>query len=224
VAVGDMLSQRHPTALHRSTCPIGPLGSTNLLAAYHPNRTFIFPHNNIRMSQVPQSAQGSDTSTAAAQCTQALPLLVGLTGSIGMGKSTVSSFVSAANVPVLSADDVVHQLYAAGGAAVAPVGAAFPDAVVAGAIDRAQLSKYVVGKETAMKQLEAIVHPLVEAERLKFVQQVCNPCLTLSGLGQPHTPGSRSDTRPPTTLQVLLATQPARFHLNMSALPLQCTR
>lgn len=100
------------------------------------------------------------------------PLLVGLTGSIGMGKSTVSSFISALDVPVLCADDVVHSLYAAGGAAVAPVGAAFPDAVVNGAVDRVQLSKYVVGNEAAMKQLEGIVHPLVEQERLQFIQQV----------------------------------------------------
>lgn len=99
------------------------------------------------------------------------PLLVGLTGSIGMGKSTVSGFLSALHVPVLCADEVVHQLYAAGGAAVAPVGAAFPDAVVSDAVDRAQLSKYVVGNEAAMKQLEGIVHPLVEAERLRFVRQ-----------------------------------------------------
>lgn len=89
-----------------------------------------------------------------------------------MGKSTVSGFLSALHMPVLCADEVVHKLYAARGAAVAPVGAAFPDAVVSGAVDRAQLSKYVVGNEAAMKQLEGIVHPLVEAERLLFVQQV----------------------------------------------------
>jgi dephospho-CoA kinase len=104
-----------------------------------------------------------------------LPLLVGLTGSIGMGKSTVSGFLSARNVPVLSADEVVHKLYSVGGAAVGPVGAAFPDAVVSRGIDRAQLSKYVVGNEAAMKQLEGIVHPLVEAERLQFIQQVGLP-------------------------------------------------
>lgn len=100
-----------------------------------------------------------------------LPLLVGLTGSIGMGKSTVSGFLTAQGVPVLCADDVVHRLYASSGAAVGPVGAAFPAAVVDGAIDRAQLSKCVVGNEAAMKQLEGIVHPLVEAERLRFIQQ-----------------------------------------------------
>jgi dephospho-CoA kinase len=76
------------------------------------------------------------------------------------------------DVPVLCADEVVHTLYSAGGAAVAPVGAAFPSAVVDGAIDRPSLSKCVVGNEAAMKQLERIVHPLVEQERAKFIQEV----------------------------------------------------
>lgn len=124
-------------------------------------------------SATPQADSSFTAAQGAQQNTQLLPLLVGLTGSIGMGKSTVSSFLPAHNVPVLSADEVVHKLYAVGGAAVDPVGAAFPDAVVSGAIDRAQLSKYVVGNEAAMKQLEGIVHPLVEAERLQFIQQVC---------------------------------------------------
>lgn len=108
---------------------------------------------------------------------QQLPLLVGLTGSIGMGKSTVAGFLRGQNVPVLCADDVVHTLYASGGAAVGPVAEAFPSAVVSSAVDRALLSKCVVGNDKAMKQLESIVHPLVEAERRKFVQQVWCACL-----------------------------------------------
>jgi dephospho-CoA kinase len=75
-------------------------------------------------------------------------------------------------VPVLCADEVVHKLYSAGGAAVAPVGAAFPSAVVNSVVDRAALSKCVVGNEAAMKQLEGIVHPLVEQERAAFIKQV----------------------------------------------------
>jgi dephospho-CoA kinase len=67
---------------------------------------------------------------------------------------------------------VVHKLYAAGGAAVAPVGDAFPFAVVEGAINRPALSKCVVGNKASMKQLEGIVHPLVEQERAKFIQEV----------------------------------------------------
>ncbi|WIA08050.1 hypothetical protein OEZ85_007517 [Tetradesmus obliquus] len=88
-----------------------------------------------------------------------------------MGKSTVSAFFKQQGVPVLCADEVVHKLYSAGGAAVAPVGAAFPSAVVDGAIDRAALSKCVVGNEAAMKQLEGIVHPLVEQERKQFIAE-----------------------------------------------------
>lgn len=101
-----------------------------------------------------------------------LPLLCGLTGSIGMGKTTVSAMLTKHGAPVLSADDVVHQLYASGGAAVQPVGAAFPSAIENGAVDRTALSKCVVGNEVAMERLESIVHPLVEAERLNFVRQV----------------------------------------------------
>ena len=132
------------------------------------NRTSTFKSRPVSVMQTPQANPSTSPADAAS-----LPLLVGLTGGIGQGKSTVSGFLTAQNVPVLCADAVVHKLYAAGGAAVAPVGAVFPDAVVAGAIDRPQLSKYVVGNEAAMKQLEGIVHPLVEAERLQFVQQVC---------------------------------------------------
>lgn len=120
------------------------------------------------------AAAASDTAAAVAAAAPTT-LLAGLTGSIGMGKSTVSAMLVGHGVPVLSADEVVHQLYARGGAAVQPVGAAFPSAVVDGAVDRAALSKCVVGNEAAMQQLEALVHPLVEAERLRFVQQVTRP-------------------------------------------------
>jgi dephospho-CoA kinase len=92
--------------------------------------------------------------------------VLGLTGSIGMGKSTVASMLSNDSaVPVLDADAVVHALYAPGGAAVAPVGALFPSAVVDGGVDRAALSKAVVGDAAALAALEAAVHPLVAAER-----------------------------------------------------------
>lgn len=69
-------------------------------------------------------------------------------------------------VPIIDADAIVHRLYAAGGAAVAPVGAAFPSAIVGGAVSRPALSAAVVGDEAAMRRLEGIVHPLVEAERV----------------------------------------------------------
>lgn len=97
-------------------------------------------------------------------------IIVGLTGSIGMGKSTTSTMFQAEGVPVYDADAAVHALYAKGGAGVAPVEAAFPGVVVGGAIDRAKLSARVVGKPEALKRLEAVVHPLVGESRKVFFQ------------------------------------------------------
>lgn len=100
-------------------------------------------------------------------------MVVGLTGSIGMGKSTVSSWFVEMGVPVSDADAVVHKLYAPGGAAVGPIKEAFGDSVLDrdGGIDRPLLSKLVVGAANAdnMKRLEALVHPLVAAERDTFI-------------------------------------------------------
>lgn len=98
-------------------------------------------------------------------------LVLGLTGSIGMGKSTTSAMFQAQGVPVYDSDAAVHALYAVGGAAVAPVAAAFPGVVVDGAIDRAKLSAAVVGNSEALAQLEAIVHPLVGAHRIGFFEE-----------------------------------------------------
>jgi len=98
-------------------------------------------------------------------------LVLGLTGSIGMGKSTTSAMFQAEGVPVYDSDAAVHALYAAGGAAVAPVEAAFPGVVVKGAIDRARLSARVVGDPEALAKLEAIVHPLVGAHRIGFFEK-----------------------------------------------------
>ena len=97
-------------------------------------------------------------------------IIVGLTGSIGMGKSTTSAMFQAEGVPVYDADAAVHALYAKGGAAVAPVEAVFPGVVVDGAIDRAKLSAQVVGKPDALKRLEAVVHPLVGESRKVFFE------------------------------------------------------
>lgn len=97
-------------------------------------------------------------------------IVVGLTGSIGMGKSTTSAMFQAQGVPVYDSDAAVHALYASGGAAVAPVGAAFPGVVVDGAIDRVRLSAAVVGDPEALQKLEAIVHPLVGAHRIGFFE------------------------------------------------------
>lgn len=94
-------------------------------------------------------------------------VILGLTGSIGMGKSTTARLFREAGAPVHDADAAVHGLYR--GAAVAPVEAAFPGVTRDGAIDRALLGPRVLGDEAAMKRLEAIVHPLVAAERDAFL-------------------------------------------------------
>ncbi len=101
-------------------------------------------------------------------------IIVGLTGSIGMGKSTTAKMFVEAGVPVYDADAAVHALYASGGAAVGPVEAAFPGVVVDGAIDRTRLSAAVVGNSEALAVLESIVHPLVGAHRIGFFEQARN--------------------------------------------------
>lgn len=95
---------------------------------------------------------------------------IGLTGSIGMGKSTTAQMFEVEGIPVYDADAEVHRLYAKGGSAVAPVEAAFPGVTKDGAIDRAALSAKVLGDEQAMKRLEAIVHPLVGQSRAEFFE------------------------------------------------------
>lgn len=100
-------------------------------------------------------------------------LVVGLTGSIGMGKSTVSKWLQEMQIPLDDADATVHRLYAPGGEAVLPLKEAFGSQVLneEGGIDRGALSKFVVGEANSerLKQLEAIVHPLVEASRDRFI-------------------------------------------------------
>jgi dephospho-CoA kinase len=92
--------------------------------------------------------------------------ILGLTGSIGMGKSTAASMLRALGLPVHDADAAVHRLLARGGKAVAAVEAAFPGVTKDGAIDRKALGARVFGKPAELKRLEAILHPLVrEAER-----------------------------------------------------------
>nr|WP_295236987.1 dephospho-CoA kinase [uncultured Brevundimonas sp.] len=92
-------------------------------------------------------------------------ILLGLTGSIGMGKSTTTAMFADLGAVVWNADDAVHRLYARGGEAVGPVGEAFPDVVVDGAVDRTRLAEALGKDETAFRRLEAIVHPLVAQGR-----------------------------------------------------------
>jgi len=92
---------------------------------------------------------------------------LGLTGSIGMGKSTTADFFRACGVPVHDADATVHALYR--GPAVAPIEAAFPGTTTPDGVDRAALSARVLGDADALKRLEAIVHPLVHAAERDFL-------------------------------------------------------
>src|SRR5258706_5702504 len=97
-------------------------------------------------------------------------IVIGLTGSIGMGKSTVAQMFAQEGAPAFDSDDAVHALYAQGGAAVAPVEAAFPGVMKDGAIDRQALSARVVEHPEAIKKLEGIVHPLVRQAQGEFLE------------------------------------------------------
>ena len=94
--------------------------------------------------------------------------VIGLTGSIGMGKSTTAAMFEAEGVPAHDADAEVHALYDVGGKAVPLIEAAFPGVVKDGRVDRAALSHRVVGDAAALKQLEEIVHPLMGEARAAF--------------------------------------------------------
>jgi dephospho-CoA kinase len=98
-------------------------------------------------------------------------VILGLTGSIGMGKSTAAAALRRLGLPVHDSDAVVHALYAPGGAAVDEIAAAFPGVVRSdGSVDRAALSRRVIGDPAAIARLEAIVHPLVGEARDRFLR------------------------------------------------------
>ncbi|MCC5959195.1 MAG: dephospho-CoA kinase [Rhodobacteraceae bacterium] len=107
------------------------------------------------------------------------PYVLGLTGSIGMGKSTTAQMFRDEGVPVWDADAAVHALYAKGGAAVEPVGAVCPQAVVNGAIDRARLKRWIAQDSMALHRLEGVVHPLVAADRAAFIACTDAPLVVL---------------------------------------------
>jgi dephospho-CoA kinase len=96
-------------------------------------------------------------------------IIFGLTGGIGMGKSTAAAAFRRARIPVFDADAAVHRLQARGGRAVRDIAAAFPGAVHDGAVDRTALRQAVLGKPGALARLEGILHPMVREEERAFV-------------------------------------------------------
>jgi dephospho-CoA kinase len=95
--------------------------------------------------------------------------VLGLTGGIGMGKSTAATAFRRAHIPVFDADAAVHRMQARGGRAVRAIEAAFPGTVRDGAVDRVALRRAVLGKPDALARLERILHPMVEREEREFV-------------------------------------------------------
>jgi dephospho-CoA kinase len=98
------------------------------------------------------------------------PFRLGLTGSIGMGKTTTAEMFRGEGVPVWDADAAVHRLYDAGGAAVAAISALCPGAVHDGRVDRATLTEWLAGTTDGLARLEHAVHPLVRADRERFME------------------------------------------------------
>jgi dephospho-CoA kinase len=99
------------------------------------------------------------------------PFIVGLTGSIGMGKTETAKMFARLGVPVYDADAAVHRLYEPGGAAVLKITEAFPDCVSGGSVDRAKLGAHVTANPKAFRTLEAIVHPLVGQSQRDFLDK-----------------------------------------------------
>ena len=98
------------------------------------------------------------------------PYILGLTGSIGMGKSTTAEFFRNAGVPVWDADSSVHELYEPGGAGVQAINALAPTAVKDDAVDRSALRQAILDDEGLLKRIEAVVHPLVSEDRQNFLE------------------------------------------------------
>jgi dephospho-CoA kinase len=96
-------------------------------------------------------------------------IIIGLTGSIAMGKSTTAQMFKKMHIPVYDADKTVHDLFQTGGEAVAEIACAFPSSVIKGAVDRAKLSAIVFNDSDKLKILEKIVHPLVNSKRRQFL-------------------------------------------------------
>jgi dephospho-CoA kinase len=106
--------------------------------------------------------------------------VIGLTGSIGMGKSTAAAMLRRSGLPVFDADATVHRMMARGGSAVAAVEEAFPGTVKDGAVDRAELGKRVFGDTAKLRQLERIIHPRVGRAERAFLARVARRRLPMA--------------------------------------------
>lgn len=98
-------------------------------------------------------------------------IVIGLTGGIGMGKSTAAGIFRDMGLPVYNADHAVHELLRKGGKAVRPVAGLFPEALRRGAIDRRSLGHHVFGRPAKLKKLEKIMHPLVRRAEIEFLRK-----------------------------------------------------
>jgi len=127
-------------------------------------------------------------------------IILGLTGSIGMGKSTTAAMFAALGVPVHSADEAVHRLYS--GLAAPLIEARFPGTLAGGSVDRAALGARVIGDAAALRDLEAIVHPLVREEEARFLRAAREAGARLAVLDIPLLFETGGETRVDRTLVV----------------------
>lgn len=129
-------------------------------------------------------------------------VIVGLTGSIGMGKSTAAKMLRQMGVPVYDADAAVHALQAPGGIALPPIEAAFPGVVKGGVLDRQALGARVFGNKEALRRLEAIVHPLVARKQRAFLKRAAQRGVPLVVLDIPLLFEGRGERRVDGTIVV----------------------
>jgi len=122
-------------------------------------------------------------------------IVLGLTGSLGMGKSTAAAMLRRLGIPVHDADAAVHRLMGAEGAAVAVVARAFPAALAGGRIDRRRLGREVFAEPAALRRLEAILHPLVRAEERRFLAACRRRRVAVAVLDIPLLFETRGETR-----------------------------
>ena len=133
-------------------------------------------------------------------------IVLGLTGSIGMGKSTATASFRRLRVPVFDADATVHRLQSRGGRAVRAIGASFPGTVRDGRVDREALRRAVLGQEAEIRKLERIVHPLVRDEERRFLSAARRRAASLVVLDVPLLFEGRGEKR---CDKVVVVTAPA---------------